>query len=158
MARHLGLSDEAVQTVWWAAALHDLGKLAVPIEVLRKVGPLDESEWKEMRRHPAVGADLVLSASASLAPIAEAIRAHHERWDGSGYPDGLIGEDIPLLGRIIAIVDAFDAMTHVRSYRSRIRSGAEGVAELQYQSGSQFDAHLVSVFVELHDDGQLVSR
>jgi HD-GYP domain-containing protein (c-di-GMP phosphodiesterase class II) len=158
LARRLGLEDQEMQTVWWAATLHDLGKLGVPVEVVRKVGPLDEAEWSEMRRHPIVGGDLLLAISPSLAPIAAAVRAHHERWDGLGYPDQLAGEDIPLLGRLIAIADTFDSMTRSRPYRRDVFAAADAIGELQRQSGSQFDPCLVPLFVELHNEGQIVPR
>jgi HD-GYP domain-containing protein (c-di-GMP phosphodiesterase class II) len=114
----------------WVGILHDLGKLAVSAEVLRKTGPLTRSDWTEVKRHPVVGADLVLSISPSLAPLAAAIRAHHERWNGSGYPDGLDRVDIPLFGRIAAIGDVFDAVTHLRIYRTGVLTHREGVEVL----------------------------
>ena len=158
LARRLGLSDPEVQTVWWAATLHDLGKLAVPVEVLRKTGPLDEIEWAQMRRHPAVGSDLLLAISPTLTPIAAAVRAHHERWDGGGYPDRMAGENIPLLGRIVAITDAYDSMTRRRPYLERVLAASEAIGELQEQAGSQFDPRLVQVFVEVHNNGQITPR
>lgn len=157
MARRLNLSEAELQTVWWAATLHDLGKLSVRVEVLHKLGRLDEAEWAEVRRHPAVGSDLLLALSTSLGPIALAVRAHHERWDGSGYPDGLRGEGIPLLGRVIAIADAFDSMTRRRPYRARALVASEAVRAIQDQSGRQFDPLLVALFVELQDNGLIVS-
>jgi HD-GYP domain-containing protein (c-di-GMP phosphodiesterase class II) len=158
MARRLSLPEHEVQTVWWAGTLHDLGKLAVRIEVVRKVGPLDQAEWREIRRHPAAGADLLLAVSSDLAPIATAVRAHHERWDGSGYPEGLSREEIPLLSRVIAIADAFDSMTRRRPYRVKVLAASEAIGEIQDKSGSQFDPALVPLFVELHNNGQIVGR
>lgn len=155
VARRLGLSDPAVETTLWIAALHDLGEFGVPAEVLGKPGPLDEVEWSAIRRHSALGSDLLLATSASLASIAAAVRAHHEQWDGSGYPDQLAGEDIPVLGRVVAIADAFDAMTHRRPYRDTVRTAAGAVGELQHRSGSQFDPNLVPVFVELCHRGEI---
>ncbi|MDQ1494328.1 MAG: hypothetical protein QOG69_811 [Actinomycetota bacterium] len=157
LARRLGLSNPEVQTVWWGAALHDLGKLGVPIDVLRKVGPLAEAEWSQIHRHPAIGYDLLLAISPSLAPIAAAVRAHHERWDGGGYPDRLAGEDIPLSGRIVAVADAFDCMVRRRPYRAEVLAAEDAISELQRQSGSQFDPCLVLLFVELHNNGQIVA-
>ena len=92
-----------------AAELHDIGKIAIPDEILRKPGPLDEIEWELMRKHTLIG-ERILGASPSLAPVARLVRSSHERWDGEGYPDGLAGEDIPLGARIIFVCDAFDAM------------------------------------------------
>lgn len=157
MARRLNLSEPELQTVWWAATLHDLGKLSVRVEVLRKVGRLDEAEWRDMRRHPAVGFDLLQAVSPALDRIAVAVRAHHERWDGSGYPDGLRGEEIPLLGRIIAIADAFDSMTRRRPYRAHVFVASEAVRAIQDQSGRQFDPLLVQLFVELQNNGPIVA-
>ncbi len=153
MARSLDLCEAEMQTVWWAATLHDLGKVAVNIGVLHKVGRLEEAEWEEVRRHPAVGSDLLLAVSPDLAPIAVAVRAHHERWDGAGYPDGLRGEGIPLVGRVIAITDAFDSMTRRRQHRDVVLAASAAIGEIQSQSGTQFDPRLVPIFVELRNDG-----
>ena len=130
----------------------------VPVDVLHKVGPLDEAEWSQIRRHPAIGYDLLLAISPSLAPIAATGRAHHERWDGGGYPDRLAGEDIPLSGRIVAVADAFDSMIRRRPYRAEVVAAADAISELQRQSGSQLDPRLVRGFVELHNNGQIVAR
>ena len=156
VARSLDLSGQEIQTVWWAAVLHDLGNLAVDVALLRKVGPLDKAQSREVRRHPEVGCALLLALSPSLTPIAVAVRAHHERWDGSGYPDGLGGEEIPLVGRIIAIADAFDSMTQRPPYRAEALPASQAIGEVQNQSGSQFDPSLVQLFVELYDTGRLV--
>ncbi len=158
LARGLGLSDYDVQTVWWAATLHDLGKLGVRVDVIRQVGPVDEAEWSEMRKHPIIGGDLLLAISPSLAPIAAAVRAHHERWDGGGYPDRLAGEEVPLLGRIIAITDAFDSMTRRRPYSVDVLTAGDAIGELHDKAGTQFDPRLVTLFVELHHSGQIVER
>ncbi len=153
MARRLALSEQQVETAWWAASLHDLGKLAVNGEVLHKAGALDEAEWREVRRHPTVGSDLLLAVSPDLAPIAVAVRAHHERWDGAGYPDGLGGEEIPLLARVIAIADTFESMTRRRRHCDELLAASEAIAEIRDQSGTQFDPHLVSLFVEVRNEG-----
>ncbi|HTW07206.1 MAG TPA: HD-GYP domain-containing protein, partial [Acidimicrobiales bacterium] len=142
MASSLGLSAEEVEAASWSGILHDIGKLGVAVDVLRKTGPLTEGEWREVRRHPCVGSDLVLAISAELGPIAQAIRSHHERWDGTGYPDGRRADEIPLLGRIIAIADAFDAITHRRPYRRSQLDAPEGLEELRRGAGSQFDSNL----------------
>jgi putative nucleotidyltransferase with HDIG domain len=158
VGRRLGLPDPDIEAAWWGATLHDLGKLGIPVDVLHKDSALDEAEWDQMRRHPVIGADLLLAVSPSLSPVAEAVRAHHERWDGGGYPDGLAGEAIPILGRIIAIADAFDAMTRIRPYRVGVVSPADAISELRRQSGSQFDPHLVGLFIDLHDTGLIVAE
>ena len=116
MAEALGQSEHEVWRVRLAARLHDVGKTAIPAGILAKPGPLDEGEWEFMHRHPLIGERIVLAAPA-LAGTAPLIRSSHERVDGRGYPDGLVGEAIPLGARIIAVCDAFDAMTSERPYR-----------------------------------------
>lgn len=153
IARSLDLSEQEAQTAWWAAMLHDLGKLAINVGVLHQVGPLDDAQWRAVHRHPEVGSDLLLAVSPELAAVAAAVRAHHERWDGAGYPDGLRGEEIPLFGRVIAIADAFDFLTRGRQRGHEEVGPAQAIAEIQHQSGTQFDPHLVPLFVELHNDG-----
>jgi putative two-component system response regulator len=154
----LGVEGQDLEALGWAGVLHDLGKLAVPDEMLRKPGPLSDDEWIEVKRHPVVGAELVLSLSPELAPIAEGIRTHHERWDGTGYPDGLRDEAIPLPGRIIAVVDVFDSLTHPRGYRSHVRSQPDATEFVEQAVGSQFDPRIVPRFLELLRRGQLSTR
>jgi HD-GYP domain-containing protein (c-di-GMP phosphodiesterase class II) len=151
----LNFSEQETLTVWWAAMFHDVGKLTVRVEVLRQVGPLNEADCRELREHPAVGCDLLLALSPVLAPIAVAVRAHHERWDGNGYPDGLKGEQIPLLGRIIAVADAFDSMTRPRPYRHGAVDASEAIDELRRWSGRKLDPRIVSLVGELHHQGRL---
>jgi putative nucleotidyltransferase with HDIG domain len=158
MAERLGMPERDVEAVSWAATLHDLGKLGVEVDVLRKKGPLDEDDWVQIHRHPIIGSDLVLAVSPELAPIAQAIRAHHERWDGAGYPDRLAGDDIPLLGRIVAITDSYDSMTHYRPYRARRLSPTHVLEEIQKEAGRQFDPGLVPVFISLHAEGLIASE
>jgi putative nucleotidyltransferase with HDIG domain len=153
MARSLGLPDEDVAVVSWSALLHDLGKLGVTIELLIKKGSLTETERAEIRRHPVIGAEAVLAVSAELVPIAEAIRAHHERWDGTGYPDRKAGRRIPLAARIIAVPDAFDALMHQRPYREVSLSPREAIREIQRGAATRFDPDLVAVFLDVHDRG-----
>jgi HD-GYP domain-containing protein (c-di-GMP phosphodiesterase class II) len=156
MAGLLNLSEQEILTVWWAAMFHDVGKLTMRVEVLRQVGPLDEADERELRAHPAVGSDLLLAVSPALAPIAAAVRAHHERWDGSGYPDGLKGDRIPLLGRIIAVASAFDSLTRPRPYRPGAVGAPEAIGELRRWSGRKFDPMIVPLVVELHNNGRVV--
>jgi diguanylate cyclase (GGDEF)-like protein len=144
VCRELGLADHEVVTVRRAAELHDVGKLAIPDTILGKPGPLDDQEWEFMRRHTIVGERIVASAT-SLRDAAPLIRSSHERWDGGGYPDRLAGEAIPLGARVIAVCDAFDAMTTTRPYR-RARPEAEALAELRRCAGHQFDPHVVAAF------------
>ena len=138
IGRRLGWDDAEVSRLRLAAMLHDVGKVRVPDEILRKPGPLDDDEWREMARHPVVGAEIVARVEG-LEPIGPWIRHSHERIDGTGYPDGLAGEAIPLASRILLVADAFDAMTSDRSYR-RAMSVEDAVAELDANAGTQFDA------------------
>src|SRR5262249_19115253 len=143
-ARRLGLGRDELEVVRHAAELHDVGKVAIPDDILGKAGPLTEEEWSFIRRHPVAG-ERIIAAAPSLGAVARLVRASHERWDGTGYPDRLGGDDIPLGARIIAVADAFDAMTSGRPYRAAV-SQAEAVAELRACAGSQFDAIVVEAF------------
>ena len=142
-ARRLGLPDEEVELTRLAASLHDLGKLAIPEEILRKPGPLTEPERMVLERHPQIGFRML--ESLGVDPVADWVLYHHERWDGSGYPDGLPGEQIPLGARIIFVADAYDAMTSERVYRRRV-AAEQAIAELQRCAGSQFDPEIVDAF------------
>ena len=155
MARSLDLPHEDVEALSWSALLHDLGKLGVSIELLRKKGSLTESEWADIRRHPAIGAEAVLAISAELAPIAQGIRSHHEKWDGTGYPDRNAGRRIPFLARIIAVADVFDALTHRRPYRQDTLSPGEAIRELQRGAATHFDPDLVAVFIDVFGRGMI---
>jgi diguanylate cyclase (GGDEF)-like protein len=144
VAEALGQSEHEVWRVRLAARLHDVGKTAIPAGILSKAGPLDEGEWEFMHRHPLIGERIVLAAPA-LAGTAPLIRSSHERVDGRGYPDGLVGEDIPLGARIIAVCDAFDAMTSERPYRGPMNV-AGALEELRRHVGAQFDGTVVEAF------------
>jgi diguanylate cyclase (GGDEF)-like protein len=144
VARELRLERAEIVAARRAAELHDVGKLAIPDAILDKPGPLDEQEWEFMRQHTIVGERIVASAT-SLSDVAPIIRSSHERWDGGGYPDRLAGEAIPLGARIIAVCDAYDAMTTARPYR-RAMSEADAVAELRRCAGHQFDPRVVAAF------------
>ena len=128
VGRELHLGPEGLDEVARAAELHDIGKIAVPDAILDKPGPLDPVEWSFMRRHPLIGERILLAAPA-LRPVARLVRSSHERWDGGGYPDGLRGDEIPLGSRVVAVCDAFDAMTTERPYREPIPEG-EAIAEV----------------------------
>ncbi|HTV10374.1 MAG TPA: HD-GYP domain-containing protein [Acidimicrobiales bacterium] len=151
IAQELGLPGDEVEVVSYAGMLHDLGKLGIEPEVLQKAGPLNDDEWADIYGHPSVGSELVLAVSADLVPVAEAIRAHHERWDGTGYPDQLGGHDIPIGGRIVAVADAFDAMTHPCTYRFGRFSPNEAEEEVRRQAGRHFDPLVVGAFCALKD-------
>ncbi len=144
VARRLGLDDEGVEQVRHAAALHDVGKMAIPDAILSKPGPLDEAEWAFIRRHTLIG-ERIVAAAPALQPVARLVRASHERWDGTGYPDAKAGEDIPLGARIVAACDSFDAMTADRPYRAGMDPEA-ALAELERCAGSQFDPVVVRAF------------
>jgi putative nucleotidyltransferase with HDIG domain len=143
IAAHLGLDVEQVELTRLAGSLHDLGKLAIPEEILRKPGPLTPPERLVLERHSQIGFRML--ESLGVDPVADWVLHHHERWDGMGYPDGLAGEDIPLCARIIFVADAYDAMTSDRAYRGRL-TPQEAVAELERCAGSQFDPEIVEVF------------
>jgi HD-GYP domain-containing protein (c-di-GMP phosphodiesterase class II) len=145
VALRMSLSNTQARDVRYAAMLHDLGKVAVPSEILLKPGPLTDEEWVTMRSHAAIGGELVgrIDAFAHLAP---AVRASHERWDGGGYPDGLVGEQIPLAARIIAACDTYDAIVTDRPYRPA-RSPSEACAELRRVAGAQLDTSVVDALV-----------
>jgi HD-GYP domain-containing protein (c-di-GMP phosphodiesterase class II) len=146
VGRRLGLPPAAVRRLEHGAALHDIGKIGVASELLRKPGPLDEQETRAMRCHPELGAR-ILEPVPRLRAVAPIVRASHERFDGTGYPDGLVGEAIPIESRIVAVCDAFDAMVSDRPYRSAMSDGA-AVEELRASAGTQFDPLVVSAFVE----------
>jgi diguanylate cyclase len=138
VGHELQLAAGELELLEFAAAVHDVGKLCVAPSTIRKPGPLDDEEWKEMRRHPDAGADLLASCAAP-AEVLDVVRSHHEHWDGNGYPRGLKGDEIPLAARIISAADAYCAMIEVRPYRPPRRPAAAR-AELLAQAGSQFDA------------------
>jgi diguanylate cyclase (GGDEF)-like protein len=144
VGRHLGLTPEELDELGRAAELHDVGKIAIPDAILSKPGPLDDEEWSFMRRHTIIG-ERILGSAPALRPVARIVRASHERFDGEGYPDQLAGEDIPLGARIVAVCDAFHAMTSDRPYRTAL-SRAEALAELRRCAGSQFDPRVVDAF------------
>ena len=138
-----------------AAWLHDLGKLTIPRVILDKPGPLDGEEWAIIREHPARAADFLASETV-LVDIAPLVRHHHERYDGTGYPDRLPATSIPLGARIIGVVDAFDAMTTERSYRGALSFEA-ALCELQQGAGSQFDPTITEAFMDIATDLKKVS-
>jgi HD-GYP domain-containing protein (c-di-GMP phosphodiesterase class II) len=146
-AIRLKLDEYEAQAMFWAALLHDIGKIGVPDNVLQKPGPLDEYEWEMMKMHPTIGANIV-SSLAHIAHIAPAIHHHQERYDGSGYPHGLFGDQIPLGARILAVADAYQAMTEDRAYRNA-RSHREASQELRRYKGKQFDPKVVNAFLEV---------
>ncbi|MGH9308563.1 MAG: HD domain-containing phosphohydrolase [Vicinamibacterales bacterium] len=156
VAGELGLSADEQQTVQLAALLHDVGKIAVPDSILNKPGRLTAAEFEEMKKHPAHGARILANIqSPSVTAVLPGVRSHHERWDGSGYPEGLRGGDIPLLGRLLGIADFFDAVTSTRAYRSAM-TNEEAIALIKAASGSHFDPAIVDTVVRLHDRGEFL--
>jgi len=153
MAERLGVAagmtaDEA-ETLRHAAVLHDIGKIGVPDRVLLKPGKLDDEEWEIMKTHAEIGASMLAGSRSPLVQMAEVIaRTHHERWDGTGYPAGMAGEEIPVVGRIVAICDVFDALRSRRPYKEAWPAPA-AIAELTAQRGRHFDPALVDLFLEI---------
>ena len=144
LARQMGLTGDALEAVNTGALLHDIGKLGVPDYILLKPGRLTDEEFAKIKKHPAIGA-AILEAVDFPWPVLPVVKSHHERWDGSGYPDGLKGEEIPLSARILAVADVYDALTSSRSYRSAWNSQA-ALEEIQRNAGVQFDPAVVQAF------------
>lgn len=147
VAEKIGFSDEQLSHMKRGALLHDMGKIAIPDEILQKPGPLNETEWEKMRRHPIYAYEM-LSPIAYLNPALEIPFFHHERWNGSGYPHGLKGEQIPLSARLFAIVDVWDALRSDRPYRKKLPRG-HVIEYLQNNSGILFDPNLVEIFLSV---------
>ena len=145
LGRRIGLTDIQQSNLSLLCLLHDIGKIGIPLEILNKPGRLSDEEWKILRTHPRKGYEIA-NSNQELKGIAEDILHHHEHWDGSGYPDGLSRESIPLLSRVIAVVDAYDAMTNDRAYRPAMPV-SKAIAELKRYAGSQFDPFIVSEFL-----------
>lgn len=144
LGARLGIATEEREALEYGAVLHDVGKIGIAEAILLKPGPLTPDEWTILRRHPDIGAEICrpLGLSRTLMPV---IRHHHERWDGTGYPDRLRGDQIPLGARVVGLVDAYDAMTHNRPYRAA-RSSEQALEEIRLQAGRQFDPDLTQLF------------
>ena len=155
-ARKLGLDPAAVEHIRLVAQLHDIGKVAIPNEIINKPGPLDDAEWAFMKGHTLIGERILLGAP-DLTQVARAVRSSHERIDGAGYPDGLVGEEIPLASRVVFVADSFQAMMSQRSYRGAMAFDA-AIQELRRCSGSQFDPRVVDTFVEVLTYGQVIPQ
>jgi HD-GYP domain-containing protein (c-di-GMP phosphodiesterase class II) len=150
MASQLDLPDQEIEKIRLAAVLHDIGKVAVPEEILQKPATLTSAEWRTVVQHPRIG-QVILEQATLIRDAVPIILHHHERYSGHGYPFGLRGRDIPLGARIVAIADAYDAMTRDRPYRTAISHG-EALMELRRHAGTQFDPELVNLFCELYAD------
>ncbi len=150
----LGLDSQQVATLREAAPLHDVGKLAIPDTILLKPGKLSAEEYELMKTHATLGERLLSGSSSPVLQMGAVIAAsHHERWDGAGYPAGLAGEAIPLVGRIVAVADVFDALTHDRPYKS-LWPVEQAISEIRRAAGSQFDPEVVAAFLEMHSEGR----
>lgn len=149
LAQEIGLSQEECELIFSTSPLHDVGKIAIPDQILLKQGPLTPEEWKIMRMHAEIGGDILSGGDSAFLKMAELIaRTHHERWDGSGYPKGLKAEEIPLVGRICSICDVFDALTTDRPYK-RAWSFDEAMGEIKKLSGIHFDPEIVKAFIKI---------
>jgi putative nucleotidyltransferase with HDIG domain len=154
IARELDLPEHVCTSIHLAGLLHDVGKVAIPTAILSKRGPLNDLEWAEMRHHPRIGAEIL--GDAGLEDVRDWVLAHHERPDGKGYPRGLSDEEIPIEAKILAVADAFEAMTTDRIYRKAMEPSA-AVAELLENVGTQFDGKVVEAFIAVLDrDGGVV--
>jgi len=151
LGRHLGLNHEELQTLTWSSLLHDVGKIAIPMEILTKPTRLTEAEFEIIKTHPERGCK-VIEPIPQLRSVLPGIRNHHERYDGRGYPDGLSGTDIPLMARIIAVADTYDAMVSSRAYR-QARSFDFALEEIRTSSGTQLDPRIVQAFLDLVEAG-----
>ncbi len=153
LGRRLGWSEERLASLRVGGPLHDIGKLAVPDAVLSKEGRLDEHERAQIQEHPRIGAKLILRIAA-LRQAIPYVLYHHERWDGTGYPSGKAGEEIPVEARVLALADAFDAMTSDRPYRPAL-TREEALAEVERCAGTQFDPEIARLFLELFGQVEL---
>jgi putative nucleotidyltransferase with HDIG domain len=146
-ARELKMQEDEVENVYWASILHDIGKIGISDRILQKRAALSEDDWVLIKMHPTIGSNIVSSIDA-LPSLAPTISAHQEKYDGTGYPKGLSGKDIPLGARILGIADAYQAMVEHRYYREA-RSHDEAVTELKKVSGTQFDPEVLDVFINV---------
>lgn len=153
IAEKLGLEDELIRKTYWAALVHDVGKIVVPSSILNKESKLTIEEYEVIKKHPVYGHDF-LSTSPELRDLARYVFHHHERWDGRGYPAGISGEEIPLISRIIMVADSWDAMRSDRPYRKGL-SKEKAIEEILEHSGKQFDPNIVKVFIKMLSDGEI---
>ncbi|XPV75814.1 MAG: HD domain-containing phosphohydrolase [Desulfovibrio sp.] len=152
LAEKCGMSESWCKQLFLAAPMHDIGKIGISDSIILKPGPLNDDEWEVMKKHPEMGADIIGHHDSELLAMAHRIALnHHEKWDGSGYPNGVAGEDIPLEARIIAIADVFDALTTKRPYKEAWEV-PDALAHLEESAGSHLDPHLVKLFTEIMDD------
>jgi putative two-component system response regulator len=150
----MGLDKDQIKTMQFGSILHDIGKIHIREGILKKPGPLDSAEWDEIKRHPVIGAEMIKNIPF-LSAAAPVVRYHHERWDGKGYPDALVGQDIPKTARIVAVADSLDALTTHRIYR-RACNPDQAYAEIMAGSGTRYDPDVVTAFRSIW--GQLLKR
>lgn len=149
LAKEIGISEQESQLLLHASNLHDIGKIGIPDHILLKPGPLNNQEWEVMKMHTTIGANILSGGKSRLFQLAEVIaKTHHEKWDGTGYPNQLKGEEIPLSGRISAIADVFDALTSVRPYKEEWTTET-AVNIIKDNKGKHFDSELVDVFIDI---------
>ena len=153
LAKQLGWQGKRLEELRFGAILHDIGKIHVRETVLRKKGPLDLDEWEEIKQHPKIGANMVQDIPY-LAPATPAIKYHHERWDGSGYPYGLVGDEIPIMARIVSVADAFDAMTSSRAYQ-RARPLEDAYHDILAGTKKNYDPNVVAAFTRAWELGEI---
>lgn len=152
IGRIMGLGDRELENILYAAPMHDVGKIGIPDRILLKAGSLDEDEWEIVKKHTVIGAEILRGSDAEFIRLAEVIAlTHHEKWDGSGYPRGLRGSEIPLAGRIVAIADVFDALTSVRPYKEPF-SIKESLDIVREGRGNHFDPDVVDAFFAIQDE------
>ncbi len=156
IAKNLGLSKDEIDKVRWCAVLHDIGKIGIADQILKKPASLAKREWELMYKHPEMGYEILRHVDG-LEEIVEAMRHHHERWDGLGYPLGLVGKQIPFFSRIIAVADTYDAIVSFRPYREGA-SPQKAFNEIKSKRGSQFDAEVVDAFIISFNNGELNPR
>ena len=154
IAERMGLDMDDLRTLQWAALVHDLGKIELSEEILNKPRCLEDHEWDAIRRHPDTSAQIIEPIIERMYSISEAVRAHHERYDGKGYPRGMVGEEIPISARVLAVADAIDAMYSDRPYRERLAI-EEITEELKGGRFQQFDPDVVDVAVEALQAGDI---
>jgi len=152
IARKLGLNEEAVESILYAAPLHDIGKIGIPDQILLKPGPLTPEEWEVMKKHTEIGAEILRGTRSGFVRVGEVVAlCHHERWDGRGYPRGLQGPEIPLAARIVAVADVFDALTSDRPYRKALPL-EEAFRIIEEETGNYFDPRVSRVFLASREE------
>lgn len=157
LAERMGVDRAAIERLTIGAALHDVGKIDIPDEILRKPGRLSDAEFEIIKTHTTLGHDRLVRMGEEDASVLDLVRHHHERWDGLGYPDGLIGEDVPLSARYFAVIDTFDALTSVRPYRRAVGPEAAkiAIAEIERSVGTRYAEAPAEAFIELYRSGEI---